>query len=122
MQHPLRLICIKTRRNWNTGATAGREDMPGKSLFSRSAPVCKSGSCLALNFKTYMKGQNHRKTIAGLRNFALPSVTNGMDNTAENTKGNTWTAGLTKASGGANSMAMFLREGMGKGKGGFEWL
>ena len=29
----------KTRRNWNTGATAGSEDMPGKSLFSRSATI-----------------------------------------------------------------------------------
>ena len=28
----------KTRRNWNTGATAGSEDMPGKSLTERQRP------------------------------------------------------------------------------------
>jgi hypothetical protein len=44
----------KTRRNWNTGMKEENEDMPGKSLFSRSATaeVEISGACLACNYDT----------------------------------------------------------------------
>jgi hypothetical protein len=40
----------------------------GKILvFAEGAPVCISGSCLAWNFKTYMKGQPHPEKPAGVR-------------------------------------------------------
>ena len=110
MQHRLRLICIKTRRNWNTAGSEATEDMPGKSLFSRSAPVCISGSCLAWNFKTYMKRYLHRKSRQG---FCSRS-TIGPRPAAGKQKGNTGTAGLAFGVSGRFSMAMFLCVGEGE--------
>jgi hypothetical protein len=50
----------KARRNWNTG---NYEDMPGKSLLSRSATNVESSvACLALKFKTYKKKRSDRET------------------------------------------------------------
>ena len=116
MQHRLRLICIKTRRNWNTGATAGSEDMPGKSLFSRSAPVCISSSCLAWNFKTYMKRYPHRKSRQGFCS-RQPSDRGRLPG---NTIGNTETAGLAFGVSGRYSKAKFFVQERGGKEG--KWI
>jgi hypothetical protein len=54
----------KAKRNWNTGSY---EDMPGKSLLSRSATKVESSvACLAWKFKTYRKRHSNLENPTGV--------------------------------------------------------
>jgi len=100
-------VLRKTRRNWNTGAQRG---YAGKILvFAVGAPVCISGSCLALNFKTYMKGQPHRKSRQGFGPRA--TIGSGADCPGINTGEYKLSGKDPKCKGTLSDWRSFHREG-----------